>query len=228
MSIVIENISKNFGTYKALNQIYLEIQTGSLIALIGPSGSGKSTLLRMIAGLDKPDTGRIWLYGKDTTSLDIQNKDIGFVFQNYALFQHLTVSENIEFGLSIRNLSASSKKKRVLELLKLIQLEEFAQRYPSQLSGGQCQRVALARALAVEPKVLLLDEPFGALDAKVRKSLRNWLKNLHRKISLTTVFVTHDIEEALEIADEIIFLAEGQVKTIHVPQEIFEIETLWC
>lgn len=220
MSILVENISKKFGSFQALNHVNLEIKNGSLVGLLGPSGSGKSTLLRVMAGLEIPDSGRIWLEGQNATNLCLQQREIGFVFQNYALFPHLTVSENISFGLDIRKIDNDLKKRRVNELLQLVQLEKFAERYPSQLSGGQRQRVALARALAVEPKVLLLDEPFAALDAKIRKQLRNWLRNLHHQISVTTVFVTHDHQEAMELAHEIVLLDKGKIAQIGSAQEI--------
>lgn len=222
MSILIENISKRFEKFHALNRVNLEIKNGSLIALLGPSGSGKSTLLRILAGLENPDAGRIWLDGQDTTQVPLQKREIGFVFQNYALFPHLTVSQNIAFGLEIRDINQGRKLQRVQELLQLMQLEKFADRYPNQLSGGQRQRVALARALAVEPKVLLLDEPFAALDAKIRKQLRHWLRTLHQHISVTTVFVTHDHIEAFELAHEIVVLENGNIVQIGTPQEIID------
>jgi sulfate/thiosulfate transport system ATP-binding protein len=222
MSILVENLSKNFGSYRALDHINLEIKTGSLVALVGPSGSGKSTLLRIIAGLETSDDGRIWLAGRDATFLCIQEREIGFVFQNYALFRHLTVYENIAFGLYIRNINSITIGNRVRELLQVIQLEKFADRYPNQLSGGQRQRVALARALAIEPKVLLLDEPFGALDAKVRKELRNWLRRLHNELPVTTIFVTHDHQEALEVANNIVVFRNGQIEKLGSPQDIYQ------
>lgn len=222
MSILIENVSKTFGTFEALKRVNLEIKNGSFVALLGPSGSGKSTLLRVMAGLENPDSGRVWLSGQDATFIKLQQREIGFVFQNYALFPHLTVTENISFGLDIRNIDESLKKQRVQELIQLVQLERFANRYPMQLSGGQRQRVALARALAIEPKVLLLDEPFAALDAKIRKQLRQWLRALHNQLSLTTVFVTHDHQEALELAHEIVVLERGQIIQIGNPQEIID------
>ncbi len=304
MTILIENLSKQFGNFKALDHVNLEIQTGSLVALVGPSGSGKSTLLRLIAGLDTPTEGRIWLTGRDSKFLSIQEREIGFVFQNYALFKHMTVYENIAFGLTIRNsydfsnrilnwsknnftnhitpcsiksttfffrLKQTIKntpnqlkninfsnirfffqsqnilflknylktnlfnqffnlqqyqkeeiKNRVLQLLELIQLEKFADRYPNQLSGGQRQRIALARALAIEPQVLLLDEPFGALDIKVRKDLRNWLKRLHEQIPITTIFVTHDHQEALEIANEIVLFEQGKISQLGNPKDVYK------
>ena len=222
MSILIENLSKKFNDFTALDHVNLEIKTGSLVAFVGPSGSGKSTLLRIIAGLDKPNAGRIWLAGKDSTSLSIQEREIGFVFQNYALFKHLTVYDNVAFGLQIRGTSLSLIKNRVKQLLQLIRLENFADRYPSQLSGGQKQRVALARALAIEPKVLLLDEPFGALDVKVRKELRNWLRSLHEEVPVTTIFVTHDHQEALEVANEIVVFQNGRIEQLGKPQDIYQ------
>jgi len=220
MSILVENISKSFGSFQALDRVNLEIKNGSLVGLLGPSGSGKSTLLRVLAGLDKPDSGRIWLEGQDATQMKLQEREIGFVFQNYALFPQLTVSENIAFGLDVKKINPILKKKRIQELLTLMQLEKFGDSYPSQLSGGQRQRVALARALAVEPKVLLLDEPFAALDAKIRKQLRSWLRELHHQISVTTVFVTHDHSEAMELAQEIVILENGKISQIGSAQEL--------
>lgn len=222
MGIVVENVSKQFGSFKALDQVSLEIQSGSLVALLGPSGSGKSTLLRLIAGLEMPDTGKIWLTGSDATNQTVQERNIGFVFQHYALFKHLTVRKNIAFGLDIRKTPKNRVKARVEELLELVQLGGLGDRYPSQLSGGQRQRVALARALAVEPKVLLLDEPFGALDAKVRKDLRAWLRRLHDEVHVTTVFVTHDQEEAMEVSDEIVVMNKGMVEQIGTPAQIYD------
>ena len=289
MNILIENVSKNFGDFLALDHVNLEIQTGCLVALVGSSGSGKSTLLRIIAGLDTPSHGRIWLTGRDSSFMSIQEREIGFVFQNYALFKHMTVYENIAFGLksefssdslkteSTKNiyeikskqknketsepsselnykshnskfmcdnnqywgsesntplkkikekgtivLKDDTKANRINQLLHLIQLEDFADRYPNQLSGGQRQRVAFARALAIQPKFLLLDEPFGALDMKVRKDLRNWLKNLHRQIALTTIFVTHDHQEALEIANEIVVFKKGRIQILGKPQDVYK------
>jgi sulfate transport system ATP-binding protein len=222
MGILVENLSKKFGNFQALDHVNLEVKTGSLVALVGPSGSGKSTLLRIIAGLDYPDEGRIWLTGKNSTFLSIQEREIGFVFQNYALFKNMTVYENIAFGLDIRNTDYFTLSNRVKQLLQLIQLEKFADRYPTQLSGGQRQRVALARALAIEPKLLLLDEPFGALDTKVRKELRNWLRDLHEEVPVTTIFVTHDHQEALEVANEIVVFQEGQIEQLGNPEEIYQ------
>ena len=222
MSILVENISKTFGSYQALSQINLEIKNGSLVGLLGPSGSGKSTLLRIIAGLEMPNSGRIWLEGQDATKFPLQQREIGFVFQNYALFPHLTVAKNISFGLDVRNIDIQLQKQRVNELLQLVQLEKFADRYPNQLSGGQRQRIALARALAVEPKVLLLDEPFAALDSKIRKQLRSWLRTLHQQIPVTTVFVTHDHQEAMELAQEIVILDNGHIQQVDNAHEIID------
>ena len=221
MSILIEDLSKKFGNFKALDHVNLEIKTESLVAIVGASGSGKSTLLRIIAGLDQPDSGRIWFSGKDATSFSIQEREIGFVFQNYALFNHMNVYENIAFGLDIRGLETNTIQNRVNQLLQIIQLDKFAERYPTQLSGGQKQRVALARALAIEPKVLLLDEPFGALDMKVRKQLRSWLRNLHNQVPVTTIFVTHDYQEAMEVANEIVVFNEGRVEEIGYPNDVY-------
>jgi sulfate/thiosulfate transport system ATP-binding protein len=222
MGIAIENVSKQFGSFQALENVSLEIESGSLVALLGPSGSGKSTLLRSIAGLEMPDAGRIWLTGADATNQSVQERNIGFVFQHYALFKHMTVRQNIAFGLDIRKSEPTRTKKRVEELLELVQLNGLGDRYPSQLSGGQRQRVALARALAVEPKVLLLDEPFGALDAKVRKDLRAWLRRLHDEVHVTTVFVTHDQEEAMEVSDKIVVMNKGRVEQMGSPAEIYD------
>ncbi len=222
MGILVENVSKHFGSFQAVDQVNLEIKSGSLVALLGPSGSGKSTLLRLIAGLETPDIGNIWITGKNATHQSVQDRQIGFVFQHYALFKHLTVRKNIAFGLEIRKTPPAKVKARVEELLALIHLEGMGDRYPSQLSGGQRQRVALARALAVQPQVLLLDEPFGALDAKVRKDLRAWLRRLHDEVHVTTVFVTHDQEEAMEVADEIVVMNKGQVEQVGTPAEIYD------
>ncbi len=222
MGIVVENVFKNFGSFKALDNVSLEIKSGSLVALLGPSGSGKSTLLRLIAGLELPDSGRILLTGKDATHQSVQERNIGFVFQHYALFKHMTVRQNIAFGLDIRKAAKKKIKARVEELLELVQLSGFGERYPSQLSGGQRQRVALARALAVEPNVLLLDEPFGALDAKVRKDLRAWLRRLHDEVHVTTVFVTHDQEEAMEVSDEVVVMNKGCIEQIGSPAQIYD------
>ncbi|KAF3883796.1 MULTISPECIES: sulfate/molybdate ABC transporter ATP-binding protein [Nostocales] len=222
MGIVVENVSKEFGNFKAVDRVSLEVKSGSLVALLGPSGSGKSTLLRLIAGLELPDSGKILLTGKDATYQSVQQRKIGFVFQHYALFKHMTVRQNIAFGLEIRKATKAKIKERVEELLDLVQLSGLGNRYPSQLSGGQRQRVALARALAVEPEVLLLDEPFGALDAKVRKDLRAWLRRLHDEVHVTTVFVTHDQEEAMEVSDEVVVMNKGRVEQIGTPAEIYD------
>ncbi|RMD68989.1 MAG: sulfate ABC transporter ATP-binding protein, partial [Cyanobacteria bacterium J149] len=222
MSIIVNHVSKNFGSFLALDNINLEVKPNTLVALLGPSGSGKSTLLRAIAGLESPDVGQIIINGKDTTNLDIRKRNIGFVFQHYALFKHLTIRENIAFGLQIRKVSKQRIKAKVDELLSLIQLEGLGDRIPSQLSGGQRQRVALARALAVQPQVLLLDEPFGALDAKVRKELRAWLRRLHDEVHVTSVFVTHDQEEAMEVADEIVVMNQGKIEQIGTPAQIYD------
>jgi len=222
VGIVVENVSKQFGSFQAVEQVNLEIESGSLVALLGPSGSGKSTLLRLIAGLETPDQGKIFLTGKDATNQTVQERNIGFVFQHYALFRHLTVRQNIAFGLEIRKMPPQKIKGRVGQLLELVQLSGLGDRYPSQLSGGQRQRVALARALAVEPSVLLLDEPFGALDAKVRKDLRAWLRRLHDEVHVTTVFVTHDQEEAMEVADQIVVMNHGRVEQVGSPAEIYD------
>ena len=222
MEIVVEKVSKHFGNFKALDQVNLEIKRGSLVSLLGPSGSGKSTLLRVIAGLEAPDTGKIWIAGKDATHQSVQHRNIGFVFQHYALFKHLTIRENIAFGLNIRKAQLTRTKARVDELLELVQMSGLGNRYPSQLSGGQRQRVALARALAIEPEVLLLDEPFGALDAKVRKDLRSWLRRLHDEVGITAVLVTHDQEEAMEVSDEIVVMNKGRVEQVGKPAEIYD------
>jgi sulfate transport system ATP-binding protein len=222
VGIVVENVSKQFGSFQAVEQINLEIQSGSLVALLGPSGSGKSTLLRLISGLELPDTGKIILTGKDATNQSVQERNIGFVFQHYALFKHLTVRKNIAFGLEIRKAPKKKIEGKVEQLLELVQLSGLGDRYPSQLSGGQRQRVALARALAVEPNVLLLDEPFGALDAKVRKDLRAWLRRLHDEVHVTTVFVTHDQEEAMEVSDEIVVMNKGKVEQVGTPAQIYD------
>jgi sulfate/thiosulfate transport system ATP-binding protein len=222
VGIVVQNVSKQFGSFQAVDQVNLEIKSGSLVALLGPSGSGKSTLLRLISGLETPDTGKILITGEDATDRSVQERNIGFVFQHYALFKHLTVRKNIAFGLEIRKAKPDRVKARVEELLELVQLRGLGDRYPAQLSGGQRQRVALARALAVEPKVLLLDEPFGALDAKVRKDLRAWLRRLHDEVHVTTVFVTHDQEEAMEVSDEIVVMNKGRVEQIGSPAEVYD------
>ena len=228
MSVEVKNVTKRFGSFTALDNVNLKVESGELVALLGPSGSGKTTLLRTIAGLEFPDSGaaQILFYGEDVTTIPASERKAGFAFQHYALFRHLSVFENIAFGLRVRPRETrppeAEIRARVEKLLKLIQLEPLATRYPTQLSGGQRQRVALARALAVEPKVLLLDEPFGALDAKVRKELRRWLRQLHDEIHITTLFVTHDQEEALEVADRVAILREGRVEQIGTPDEIYD------
>lgn len=222
MSILIENLTKTFRNNLIIDHINLEIKTGQLVALLGPSGSGKSTLLKLIAGLELQDSGRIWLSGKDSKFLNIQERQIGYVFQNYALFNNLNVFQNIIYGLKLKKINNKRIKYRSNELLKLIKLKNFSNRYPIQLSGGQKQRVALARSLAIEPKVLLLDEPFGALDIQVRKSLRNWLKKLQQEVSVTTLLVTHDQQEAMELANEIVILKKGRVEQVGSPQELYD------
>ncbi len=222
MGIRAQNVVKCFGDFVALDNVSVDIPTGSLTALLGPSGGGKSTLLRIIAGLEQPDSGSIEIAGEDSTSLPPQQRNVGFVFQHYAAFKHMTVRGNVAFGLEIRKRPKSEVKDRVDELLSLVHLSQFADRYPSQLSGGQRQRMALARALAVEPQVLLLDEPFGALDAKVRKELRDWLRRLHDEVHVTTVFVTHDQEEAMEVADEIVVINNGAVEQIGTPDQLYD------
>jgi len=222
MSIAIRNVSKRFGNFIALDDVSLTIPTGQLTALLGPSGGGKSTLLRIIAGLEASDTGTVTIEGIEATHLPPQKRDVGFVFQHYAAFKHLTVARNVAFGLEIRRRPKAEIRRRVDELLHLVHLEQFADRLPAQLSGGQRQRMALARALAVEPKVLLLDEPFGALDANVRKELREWLRRLHDEVHVTTVFVTHDQEEALEVADEIAVINHGRVEQVGSPDELYD------
>lgn len=221
VGIAVENISKCFGNFQAVDRVNLEIAQGALISILGPSGSGKSTLLRLISGLETPDEGRLWLAGNDATQQSVRERNIGFVFQNYALFKHLTIGQNIAFGLEIRSISASKVKPKVAELLDLIQLSGLGDRYPAQLSGGQRQRVALARALAIEPKILLLDEPFGALDAKIRKDLRAWLRQLHDRSRITTVFVTHDRSDAMAVADKIVIMNKGRIEQFGTPSEIY-------
>ena len=226
MSIQVKNIEKHFGAFHALNNISLDFPEGQLVALLGPSGCGKTTLLRIIAGLESADGGQVILEGEDATDVHVRERQVGFVFQHYALFRHMTVFENIAFGLRVRpratRPSVAEIKKRVTRLLDLVQLGFLADRFPAQLSGGQRQRIALARALAVEPRVLLLDEPFGALDAKVRKELRRWLRTLHDELHITSIFVTHDQEEALEVADQIIVMNKGNVEQIGSPREVYE------
>ena len=226
MSIEIRNIRRNFGSFSALNDVSLDVPSGELVALLGPSGCGKTTLLRIIAGLETPDSGSIHFHGEEATERDVRERQVGFVFQHYALFRHMTVFENVAFGLRVRpkrtRPAEAEIHRRVHELLELVQLDWLADRYPPQLSGGQRQRIALARALAVEPKVLLLDEPFGALDAKVRKDLRRWLRRLHDELHITSVFVTHDQEEALEVADRIVVMNHGKVEQIGTPQDVYD------
>jgi sulfate/thiosulfate transport system ATP-binding protein len=222
VGITVQEVSKSFGDFQAVDQVSLDVNSGSLVALLGPSGSGKSTLLRLIAGLETPDQGKIFLTGKDATDQDVRDRNIGFVFQHYALFKHMTVRQNIGFGLEIRKVAKAKVKEKVEELLELVQLKGLGNRYPSQISGGQRQRVALARALAVEPQVLLLDEPFGALDAKVRKELRAWLRRLHDEVHVTSVFVTHDQEEAMEVADIIVVMNKGKIEQIGTPAEVYD------
>ncbi|HLU76359.1 MAG TPA: sulfate ABC transporter ATP-binding protein [Burkholderiales bacterium] len=226
MSISVRNITKRFNTFTALDNVSLEFSTGELVALLGPSGCGKTTLLRVIAGLERADAGQILFQGKDASRQDVRERQVGFVFQHYALFRHMTVYDNVAFGLQVKprgqRLSKSEIDDKVHSLLKLVQLDWCADRRPAQLSGGQRQRIALARALAVEPKVLLLDEPFGALDAKVRKELRRWLRRLHDEIHVTSIFVTHDQEEALEVADRVVLMNAGRVEQEGAPEEVYE------
>ena len=222
MSIDITGVTKRFGDFVALDDVSVSLPTGQLTALLGPSGGGKSTLLRIIAGLDKADEGTVTIEGIEATRLPPQKRNVGFVFQHYAVFKHMSVAKNVAFGLEIRKRPKAEVEQRVEELLKLVHLSQFSHRMPSQLSGGQRQRMALARALAVEPTVLLLDEPFGALDAKVRKELREWLRRLHDEVSVTTVFVTHDQEEALEVADEIVVVNEGRVEQVGTPDQLYD------
>jgi len=222
MSIEISQVNKHFGDFVALEDINLDIPTGQLTALLGPSGGGKSTLLRIIAGLEDADSGRVVIEGTDATSLPAQKRNVGFVFQHYAAFKHMSVAKNVAFGLEIRKRPKAEIKAKVDEMLELVHLSQFRDRLPSQLSGGQRQRMALARALAIEPSVLLLDEPFGALDAKVRKELRDWLRRLHDDVHVTTVFVTHDQEEALEVADSIVVINEGRIEQVGSPDELYD------
>jgi sulfate/thiosulfate transport system ATP-binding protein len=222
MSITTRGVSRRFGDFAALDDVSVEIPSGSLTALLGPSGSGKSTLLRVIAGLERPDAGTVQIDGRDATSTPTQRRGVGFVFQHYAAFKHMTVRENVAFGLRVRRRPKAEVRRRVDELLELVQLPGLADRYPAQLSGGQRQRMALARALAVEPSVLLLDEPFGALDARVRKELRAWLRRLHDEVHVTTVFVTHDQEEAMEVADRIVVMNSGRVEQVGGPRDLYE------
>ena len=224
MKIEVKNLTKKFGAFTALNDVSLEVQSGELIALLGPSGCGKTTLLRILSGLEFADGGHILFDGEDATTQSVRARKVGFVFQHYALFRHMTVFENIAFGLRVRRTGRPSRqdiRSRVEELLKLVKLDTMAGRYPAQLSGGQRQRVALARALAVEPRVLLLDEPFGALDAKVRQDLRRWLRRLHDEVHITSVFVTHDQEEALEVADRVVVMNKGRLEQVGTPAEVY-------
>lgn len=226
MGITIKEVSKDFGTFAAVKNVNLEIPTGDFVALLGPSGSGKTTLLRLIAGLEGLDSGGIYFNDIEYTNKSIKERNVGFVFQNYALFKHMTIFDNIAFGLKVRPRKTRPSKneitEKVTELLKLVKLDHLANRYPAQLSGGQRQRIALARALAIEPEVLLLDEPFGALDAKVRQELRHWLREIHQKLNITTIFVTHDQEEALEMADTVVVMNQGEIEQIGSPEEIYQ------
>ena len=222
MSIEIRNVTKRFGSFLALDDISLEIPDGSLTAVLGPSGSGKSTLLRIVAGLERPDSGEVLLSGEDATRLTPQRRNVGFVFQHYAAFKHMTVRDNVAFALTIRKRPKQEIRERVDELLELVQLQGYADRYPSRLSGGQRQRMALARALAAKPRVLLLDEPFGALDARVRAELRDWLRRLHEEMHVTTVLVTHDQEEAMEVADRVAVLDHGNLEQVGAPADLYD------
>lgn len=226
MSIEVKNLSRRFGSFRALDDVSLQIETGELVALLGPSGCGKTTLLRIIAGLETADSGSVMFAGQDATDVDVRHRNVGFVFQHYALFKHMTVFENVAFGLRVKRRaqrpSESQIREKVTQLLNLVQLDWLADRYPAQLSGGQRQRIALARALAVEPKVLLLDEPFGALDAKVRKELRRWLRRLHDELHVASVFVTHDQEEALEVSDRVVLMNAGRIEQVGTPREVWE------
>ena len=226
MSIIIENVTKYYGSFQALQDINLEIKSGELVALLGPSGSGKTSLLRIIAGLEQAENGHILFNEEDYTNKHVKDRNVGFVFQHYALFRNMTIFDNVAYGLKVRPRKIRPSKKaieeKVTELLQLVKLEGYKDRYPSQLSGGQRQRVALARALAVEPNILLLDEPFGALDAKVRKELRRWLRKLHDEFNVTSVFVTHDQEEAMDVADRVVIMNEGKIEQIGTPDEVYE------
>jgi sulfate transport system ATP-binding protein len=222
MGIAARNVTKRFGDFVALDDVSLDVSAGGLMALLGPSGSGKSTLLRVLAGLEPPDAGEVWISGEHATDLAPQKRGVGFVFQHYAAFKHMTVFDNVAFGLTIRKRPKDEIRARVHELIELVQLSGFESRYPAHLSGGQRQRMALARALAVEPEVLLLDEPFGALDARVRKELRAWLRRLHDEVHVTTVFVTHDQEEAMDVADEIVVMNHGRIEQVGSPRDIYD------
>ena len=226
MSIQIRNLNKRFGNTVVCDNLDLDIPSGELVALLGPSGSGKTSLLRIIAGLEVPDSGSVLFHGADATHDDVRDRNVGFVFQHYALFAHMSIFENVAFGLRVRpratRPSEAKIREKVMELLKLVQLDWIADRFPHQLSGGQRQRIALARALAVEPKVLLLDEPFGALDAKVRKELRRWLRRLHDEVHVTSVFVTHDQDEAMEVADRVVVMNKGRIEQDGTPDEVYD------
>ncbi len=222
MSIHVRNVSKNFGDFPALQGVSVDVAGGSLTALLGPSGSGKSTLLRIIAGLETPDLGEIIISGEDATGVRVQDRNVGFVFQHYAAFKHMTVRDNIAFGLKVRKRPKAEVREKVDELLRLVQLEAFGHRYPAQLSGGQRQRMALARALAPNPEVLLLDEPFGALDARVRAELRDWLRRLHEEVHVTTIFVTHDQAEAMDVASQIVVMNHGRVEQVGDPTQLYD------
>jgi len=222
MSILTKNLMKRFGSFHAVNDVSFEVPAGQLVALLGPSGSGKSTILRIIAGLELADSGEVQLTGEDATHLPAQDRGVGFVFQHYALFRHMTVRQNVAFGLEVQKLPRTKIGNRVDELLELVQMTGYRDRYPAQLSGGQRQRVALARALAPRPKVLLLDEPFGALDARVRDELRTWLRRLHDEVHVTSLFVTHDQQEAFEVADQAVVLNRGRIEQMGAPQELYE------
>src|SRR5213592_232311 len=222
MAISVKNVTKRFGDFVALDDVSIDVPDGGLTALLGPSGSGKSTLLRVIAGLEQPDEGQVLISGEDNTSTRVQDRNVGFVFQHYAAFKHMTVYDNIAFGLKIKGEGNGTIRERVKQLIDLVHLRGFEQRFPNQLSGGQRQRMALARALAVEPRVLLLDEPFGALDAKVREELRAWLRRLHDEVHVTTIFVTHDQEEAMDVAEQIVVMNEGQVEQAGAPRALYE------
>jgi sulfate transport system ATP-binding protein len=222
MGIAVVNLNKRFGRFQAVSDVSFEVGQGQLVALLGPSGSGKSTILRIIAGLEEPDGGQVFLTGEDATGVPVRNRGVGFVFQHYALFKHMTIAENIGFGLKVRGASRGAIEKRVEELMNLVHLEGMHDRYPHQISGGQRQRAALARALAPQPKVLLLDEPFGALDAQVREELRKWLRRMHDDFHVTSLFVTHDRDEAMEVADKIVLLKDGKVQQVGTPAELYE------
>ena len=220
-AVSVQGLDKSFGSFKAVEDVNFDAAEGNITALLGPSGSGKSTVLRLIAGLERPDAGRIFLQGQEHSLTSVQERGVGFVFQHYALFRHMTVRANVAFGLAVRKESKSAQNKRVDELLELVQLAQFANRYPTQLSGGQRQRVALARALAPRPQVLLLDEPFGALDARVRQDLRRWLEELHKELGVTSLLVTHDQEEALELAHTVVVMHQGRVEQVGTPSDIY-------